>query len=228
MSDNPRTYCINHFTPEQYRRMRYAVVNLRNYLAFPRRRYTKRQMRTLIEEKGLQGEVAVYMKGQTMNTTLHKNVFVDQGGPYAQGSPYNIALVNDKKGYVYVLEGDAERGIYLQYPLNGERNFFKGEEQAAFTVPKGQERLKVDELKGEEGINHIVVLFSRKQLRMEQLVDEMNSLEGPLDVLQRLYTVLGSELIPSTYLEFDKVGNRAKGVATDQQVMPVIIEYKQQ
>ncbi len=228
MSENPRTYCINHFTEGQYRRMRYAVVNLRNYLLFPKRRYSKRQMRTLVEEKGLQGEVAVYVNGQTMNTVRRENVFVDQGGPYAQGSPYNIAIVNDKKGYVYVLEGDAERGIYLQFPQKGERAFFKGEEQAAFTVPEGQERLKVDELKGEEGINHLVVLFSKKQLRIEQLIDEMNSIEENLDVLQRVYSVLGTDLIPTTFLEFDKVGNKAQGVATDQQIMPIIIEYKQQ
>lgn len=228
MSENPRTYCINHFTKEQYKRMRYAVVNLRKYLTFPKRKYSKRQLKTLTEEKGLMGEVAVYMGGQVLNTVRKENVYIDQGGPYTPGSSYNIAIVNDKKGYVYVLEGDAERGIYLQFPQKGERAFFKGEEQAAFTVPKGQERLHVDELKGEHGINHIVVLFSKKQLRIEQLIDQMNSIEEPLDVVQRVFSVLGSDLIPTTYLEYDKVGSRVQGIATDQQIMPIIIEYKQQ
>lgn len=228
MSENPRIYCINHFTEEQYKRMRYAVVNMRNYLTFPKRKYSKRQLKVLAEEKGLMGEVAVYMGGQVLNTVRKENVYIDQGGPYSQGSPYNIAIVNDKKGYVYVLEGDAERGIYLQFPQKGERAFFKGEEQAAFTVPKGQERLHVDELKGEHGINHIVVLFSKKQLRIEQLIDQMNSIEEPLDVVQRVFSVLGTDLIPTTYLEYDKVGNKVQGIATDQQIMPIIIEYKQQ
>lgn len=228
MSDNPRTYCINHFSLEQYRRMRYAVINLRNYLVFPRRRYSKKQLRTLAEEKGLMGEVAVYMQGKAITTIRKENVYVDQGGPYAQGSPYNIAVVNDKKGYVYVIEGDAERGIYLQFPQKGERAFFKGEQADAFTIPEGQERLKVDELKGEHGTNHIVVLFSKKQLRIEQLIDDMNSIEEPLDVLQRVYSILGADLIPATYLEYDKVGSRVQGIATDQQIMSVIIEYKQQ
>ncbi|MGH1334763.1 MAG: DUF4384 domain-containing protein [Aureispira sp.] len=228
MSENPRTYCINHFSEEQYRRMRYAIVNLRNYLVFPKRRYSKRQLKTLAEEKGLMGEVAVYMQGKTLSTVRKENVFVDQDGPYAQGTPYNIAIVNDKKGYVYVLEGDAERGIYLQFPQKGERAFFKGEEQAAFTVPKGQERLKIDELKGPEGVNHIVVLFSKKQLRIEELIDQMNSIEEPLDVVQRVFSILGSNLIPTTYLEYDKTGSRVQGIATDQQIMPIIIEYKQQ
>ncbi|MFK7797290.1 MAG: hypothetical protein AB8E82_07525 [Aureispira sp.] len=228
MSENPRTYCINHFTEGQYRRMRYAVVNLRNYLTFPKRRYTKRQLKTLTEEKGLKGEVVVYMAGQTLNTIRKENVFVDQGGPYAQGTAYNIAVVNDKKGYVYVLEGDGERGIYLQFPQKGERAFFKGEESAAFTVPKAQNRLKVDELKGENGVNHIVVLFSKKQLRIEDLIDEMNNIEEPLDALQRMFAVLGTDLIPTTYLDYDKTGSRVQGIATDQQIMPLIIEYKQQ
>lgn len=227
MSDNPRIYCINHFTQEQYHRMRYAIVNLRNYLTFPKRRYSKRQLRTLAEEKGLMGEVAVYMGGQPLNTVRKENVFVDQDGPYHQGSSYNIAIVNHNKGYVYVLEGDAERGIYLQFPTKGERAFFKGDQQAAFTIPKGQERLKVDELKGEQGINHVVVLFSKKQLRIEELIDKMNSIEEPLDVLQRVYSVLGTDIIPSNYLKYDKTGSKAQGIATDQQIMPIFIEYKQ-
>jgi hypothetical protein len=228
MSENPRIYCINHFTEGQYRRMRFAVVNLRNYLTFPKLRYNKRQLKTLAEEKGLKGEVAVYMAGQTLHTVRKENVFVDQGGPYAQGTAYNMSIVNDKKGYVYVLEGDSERGIYLQFPQKGERAFFKGEESAAFTVPKGQNRLNVDELKGENGVNHIVVLFSKKQLRIEELIDKMNSIEEPLDALQRVFSVLGTELIPTTYLTYDKAGSRVQGIATDQQIMPIIIEYKQQ
>ena len=105
--------------------------------------------------------------------------------------------------------------------------FFKGETTAEFIIPSNMERLKVDELKGKEGKNHIVVLFSKKQLRIEQLIDEMNSIEEYMDVVQRIYTIIGTDLIPSNNLTYDKNGIQVQGIATDQQVMPVIIEYKQ-
>ena len=228
MADNPRLHCCNHFTPEQYLRMRYTAVSLRNYLKFPKRKYSKRQLRTLAEEKGLSGEVAIYMNQQPLTATQHNGVYIAGNPPFASGSRYNIAIVNRAKCYIYVLEGDAERGMVLQYPQKGDKQFFKGEEEQAFIVPSNEERLQVDALKGETGVNHIIVLFSKKQLPIEQLMKEMNEIEEPLDALQRLYTTMGPQLIPSTYLGYSPTSIAVEGIATDQIIMPVVVEYQQQ
>lgn len=227
MSNNPRLYCCDHFTEQQYQKMLYAAINLRTYLKFPKSQYSKRQLKVLAEDKGLDGQVSVYMQGNEMPVVRNGNLYLNDKETYATNTTYNIAVVNKQKGYIYVLEGDAERGIYLQYPKKGDKVFFKGETTAEFIIPSNMERLKVDELKGKEGKNHIVVLFSKKQLRIEQLIDEMNSIEEYMDVVQRIYTIIGTDLIPSNNLTYDKNGIQVQGIATDQQVMPVIIEYKQ-
>lgn len=228
MADNPRLYCCQHFTPEQYKRMRYAVSHLRTYLEFPKRRYTKRQLRTLSEEKGIGGKVAVYMNQQPLNAVHHSNIYVAQEGPFSTGTRFNLAVTNDNKCYIYVLEGDTERGLSLRFPLQGDKQYFKGGEEKTFMVPSNQTYLKVDELKGEQGINHIIVLFSKKQLRIEQLLDQMNAIEEPLDAVQRLYSVMGHKIIPSTYLTYASEDIEVEGIATDQIVLPVIVEYQQQ
>lgn len=228
MSDNPRLYCCDHFTQQQYLKMMYAAIKMRKYLTFPKSQYSKRQLKILAGEKGIHGEVSVYMQGQEMPTQKENNVYVNKKNTYSKGATYNIAIANYKKGYVYVLEGDAERGIYLQYPKKGDKVFFKGEEKTEFIVPSADKRLKIDELKGEDGKNHIVVLFSKKQLRIEQLIDEMNSIDEYIDVVQRIYMVIGTNLIPSKNLTYGKTGINVQGIATDQQIMPVIIEYMQQ
>lgn len=228
MSDNPRLYCCNHFTPEQYKRIRYALIYLRSYLTFPKRRYSKRQLKTLAADKGLEGEVAVYMNQQPLTTTRSNGIHIANNEPFASGTQYNLAIVNNAKCYIYVLEGDAKRGIYLQYPKKGDKQFFKGEEETAFIIPANEERLEIDEQKGEKGINHIIVLFSKKQLRINQLIDEMNSIEEPLDAVQRLYSILGAKLIPNTYLNYAEEGVKVNGIATDQNIMPVVVEYRQQ
>lgn len=227
MSDNPRLYCCDHFTEQQYKKMLYAAINLRTYLSFPKSEYSKRQLKILAEEKGLDGQVSVFMRGNEMPVSRKGNTYVNDKETYSTNTTYNIAIVNNQKGFIYILEGDAERGVYLLYPQKGDKVFFKGETSAEFIVPSNLERLKVDELKGKDGKNHIVVLFSKKQLRIEQLVDEMNSIEEYLDVVQRIYTVIGTDIIPSNNLTYDKNGIHVEGIATDQQIMPVIIQYQQ-
>jgi hypothetical protein len=227
MSDNPRLYCCDHFSEQQYLKMLYAAVNLRTYLNFPKSQYSKRQLKVLAEEKGLNGQVSVYMQGNEMPVIRNGNLYFNEKETYSTNSTYNIAIVNNQKGYIYVLEGDAERGVNLQYPKKGDKVFFKGETTNEFIVPSSLERLKVDASKGKDGKNHIVVLFSKKQLRIEQLINEMNQIEEYMDVVQRIYTVIGTDLIPSKNLTYNKSGIQVQGVATDQQIMPVFIEYKQ-
>lgn len=227
MSDNPRLYCCDHFTEQQYQKMLYAAVNLRNYLSFPKSQYSKRQLKVLAEEKGLNGQVSIHMQNSEVPVIRNGNLYFNDQEVFAANTPYTISVVNNQKGYIYVLEGDAERGVQLQYPKKGDKVFFKGETTAEFIVPSNSESLKVDGTKGKDGKNHIVVLFSKKQLRIEQLIEEMNSIEKHMDVVQRIYTVIGTDLIPSNNLTYNKNGVQVQGVATDQQIMPVIIEYKQ-
>jgi len=227
MSDNPRLYCCDHFTEQQYQKMLYAAIHLRTYLNFPKSEYSKRQLKVLAEEKGLDGQVSILMQGREMSVTRKGNLYLNDQQTYSAGTTYNIALVNKQKGYIYVLEGDAERGISLQYPMKGDKVFFKGDKATDFIVPANLEYLKVDETTGEDGKNHIVVLFSKKQLRIEQLIQEMNSIEESMDVVQRIYMVIGTDLIPSKNLTYNKNGIQVQGVASDQQIMPVIIQFKQ-
>jgi hypothetical protein len=229
MSNNPRLYCCKHFSPQQYKRMMYTALNIRNYLTFPKSEYSRKQLRTLAEEKGIQGEVNVYIQGKPMTARRDKNMYINEEYTYPSSTPYKMSLTYNNKGYVYVLEGDNERGIYLQYPLKGDKVFFNGKEPATFMVPSGDKMLEVDELKGEGGKNHIVILFSKKQLRIVELIDQMNSIEEEMDVVQRIYSIIGTDLIPAKNLVYDKKGAiKVAGIATDQQIMPVIIEYKQQ
>lgn len=225
MSDNPRLYCCNSFTEGQYRRMLYAALNIRNYLEFPKSGYSKKQLRQLAEEKGIEGEVNVFMGSRALKTTLDGNLYQNKTNVYTEGDVFKVGVTNYKKGYIYVLEGDREKGIYIKYPDfdKGDKVFSTGEEK--MTVVVGP--LKVDELVGPNGLNHIVVLFSRKPLKIKALVQEMNDIDLDLDVIQRLYRVIGPDIIPTQYLEYNGGIQKVKGIAVDKFIAPVIIEYKQ-
>ena len=61
---------------------------------------------------------------------------------------------------------------------------------------------------------------------MAALVKQMNDIEDNLDAIQRAYKIIGENMIPSQYLEYVP-GAKVKGVAIDQHIAPIIIEYKQ-
>lgn len=225
MSDNPRLYCCNSFTKGQYRRMLYAALNIRNYLEFPKSGYSKKQLRQLAEEKGIEGEVNIFMGNRALKATLDGNLYQNKTNVYTEGDIFKIGVTNYKKGYIYVLEGDREKGIYVKYPDfdKGDKVFSTGEEK--MTVVVGP--LKVDELVGPSGLNHIVVLFSRKPLKIKDLVKQMNDIDLDLDVIQRMYRVIGSDIIPTQYLEYNEGNQKVKGIAVDKFIAPIIVEYKQ-
>ena len=225
MSDNPRLYCCNSFTEGQYRRMLYAALNIRNYLVFPKSGYSKKQLRQLAEEKGIEGSVNVYMGSKALKTSLNGNLYQNKSNVFTEGDIFKIGLTNYKKGYVYVLEGDREKGIYISYPdfEKGDKVYSTGEEKMDIVVGP----LKVDELVGPNGLNHIVVLFSRKPLKIKELVKEMNAIDLDLDVIQRMYRVIGPNIIPTQYLEYSEGNPKVKGIAVDKFIAPIIIEYKQ-
>lgn len=225
MCENPRLNCCDHFTAEQYKRMLFAAINLRTYLSFPKSEYSKKQLKVLAEEKGIEGEVIAYFMGNELTTTRDINIYANNETPFYPKSPYSLKITNHKKGYVYVLEGDRDQGIYLRYPLQGDKFFFR--EKAEFTVPSNGDKLKVDRMAGEDGKNHIIVLFAKKQLKIEELINQMNEIDADIDVIQRVYSVIGTNMIPSKNLTYAKSGIKVSGIATDQQIVPVIIEYLQ-
>lgn len=227
MSDNPRIYCCNRFSPEQYNKMLFAAMNIRHYLTFPKSKYTKKQLANLYEEKGIEGEIEVYFKGMTMTTNRDKNLYISTLPPQSAGTPYRMKIINSKKGYVYVLEGDSTRKVRLEFPRKGDKFFFLGETKEEFVVPANDIMMKVDDNSGFDGKNHIVILFSKKQLQIEKLIEEMNKIEEPIDVIQRVYTIIGTDLIPVKNLTYDKALIKVSGIATDQTILPIIIEYQQ-
>ncbi len=225
MSDNPRLYCCNQFTTGQYKRMLYAAIHIRNELEFPPSGYSRKQLKQMALDKGIEGSVTVQMGNQAIKSELDGNLYHHKGAVYSEGDVYKITATTYKKGYVYILEGDREKGIYVKFPdlEKGDKAFSPNDEKMEVVVSP----LKVDELAGEDGLNHIVVLFSRRQLEIDQLVREMNDIELDLDVIQRIYRVIGPDMIPTHYLDYSPTSQKVEGIAIDKFIAPVIIEYQQ-
>jgi len=228
MSNNPLLYCCNRFSPQQYRRMLYALLHIRQGLTFPRSEYSKKQLKQMAWDKGIEGEVKIRVDGSVMKVMRDGGLFRNKINVYTSGHAYKIDVTNFRKGYVYILEGDRSRGVKQLFPQKGQSPFFYEDKKVNFKVTKYDNKpLEVDESVGEDGLNHIIVLFTRKPIKIADKVKEMNAIDEELDVIQRVYKVLGSDIIPNQNLTFSGNSLKVKGIAIDQFIAPLVIEYKQ-
>jgi len=221
MSDNPRLNCVDKFTRQQYARMLYTAINIRNYLQFPKS--NKKNTKALEAEYGVDGEVLVQINSAAMLTKLERNLYKANYN-YSAGSVYKISINNSKQCYIYILEGDSLRGTNLIYPQKGDKPFFDNQKYA-FTYPK--DPLLVDNQ--HIGTNYICVLFSKKQLPIAEMIKKLNALNEPKkNLMQKFYLLYGKDVVASHYLNYDDKGNmRVSGLTNERTIAPIWIEYKQ-
>ncbi len=227
MSDNPRTACVSRFTRQQYARMLYAATNMRNYLLFPKTAFSKKQLKAMEENYGISGEAILLVNGLSSGAAqLDRNVF--QFPNLAIGSQLRLQITNQRKAYIYVLEGNTERGVSLIYPKKGDKLYFE-DQSITFSAPAGDQNFTInDKFKG---TNYICVLFSKKQLNIQELLKQINAVPNlTLNPLQRIYYVMGSELVAANDLLYSVNGNQSKvsGLTAERYIVPLFIQYKAQ
>ena len=225
MSDNPRISCLTTFTRQQYGRMLYAALNIRNYLAFPRNGMSAKQRKKLEESYGISADVDLLFDGMTPSVTLERNLYIVNKKQQA-GNSFKINISNHRKCYIYVLEGDQERGVQLLYPNKGDKLFFD-DKTTRFSLPADDQSFTVDS-KG-KGSNYITILYSKNQLNIQDVLTKINSVEdSKLNILQRIYFVLGEDIVPINDLSYDTKGLiKVSGITTERTLVPIFIEYRQ-
>ena len=219
MCDNPREECLTKLTRQQYRRIMYAAMYIRNYLSFPvLEGMDKKYLRSLEEKYGQKGNINIKINGSEPPMVLIKNLYkID--GQYSAGSSIDLDITNFRKGYIYVFEGDDTRGMRLLYPTENDKQFFK-DEKASFQVPA----FKIDE-KG--GANYICIMFSKKQLNSGTFLKEINNQTKEQTLFQRFYSAHGDKIVSNKDIELGNSKIDFKAISTERYLVPIFIEYEQ-
>jgi hypothetical protein len=226
MSDNPRSSCVTTFTKQQYARMLYAAINIRNYLAFPKSSLSAKQRKAVEESYGIAAQVDLLVDGSTAGTSLERNLYT-LNRKQASGSDIKLNINNSRKCYIYVLEGDKERGTQLIYPQKNDKLYFE-DKNIKFSVPSNDGSISIDSRGA--GSNYIAILFSKKQLNIQDLLKKINEVPNvSLNMLQRIYYVIGEDLVPTHELSYDTKGLiKVSGITSERVIVPIFIEYSQE
>jgi len=226
MSDNPRISCVTVFTKQQYARMLYTAINIRNYLTFPKSSLSAKQRKAVEEAYGIAAQIDLLIDGNTAGTNLVRNLYTVSRKQTA-GSDIKININNSRKCYIYVLEGDNARGTHLIYPQKNDKLYFE-DKNFKFGVPSNDGSISIDN--GGAGSNYIAILFSKKQLNIQDLLKKINEVPNTkFDMLQRIYYVLGEDLVPTHDLLYDVKGLvKVSGITSERVIIPIFIEYVQE
>lgn len=225
MSDNPRLACVNKFSRQQYARMLYTALNIRNYLEFPKNPNAQKQQKALEKEYGIDGEVAMLVGNLIPPAELDGNIYKILA-TYAGGLEYKLNITNSKKCYIYVLEGDSLRGVQLLYPKAGDKVYFE-DKKVTFSVPSSGKILQMDD--ASMGSNYLCVLFSKKQLPIADMIKKMNEIEDSrLSLMQRFYKLQSNDIVAIKDLQYSNAATKVTGITSDEYIVPIFIEYYQE
>lgn len=226
MSDNPRYECRRKLTKEQYRRIMYAATYIRNYLAFPvSAEMSKKYLKSLKKQFGVKLDVELKIDAKSPNFFLNRNLYKVRG-KYNAGVNYQLEITNYQKGYLYILEGDDERGLKLIYPMSGDKQFFK-DGKTTISLPTKADAFDIDN-NNKSKANYICVMFSRKQLPIKTFMKEVNEYNHTkLTLFQRFYAAHEDQIVANKDIEFKNNKMELEALTVDRALVPLFIEFEQ-
>jgi len=207
--------CRQKFTRGQLKRMNYAVLNHRDYLAFPS---LKKNEPELIGS--LSGSIMLEIADKPLPTKLDKNLFQSREGFYS-GTNWQMYISNQQTAYVYVIASNLKHDMSVLFPLEGQSALIK-KGQKKFALPGDDYMYQMDDTKGKD---YICVLYSKRLLKIEKVVKNMKAAKG--NFMQRLYKSLGKHVVPLNQINYKQ--RRAIEFAADagkEYIVPVVIEMK--
>jgi hypothetical protein len=224
MSENPRMECLNKLTRQQYRRIMYAATYIRNYLSFPIiEGVDKKYLKSLEEKYGQKGSVEIKFDGARPTIVLNRNLYKVYG-EYSSENTYAIDIINFRKGYIYVFEGDDKRGLKALYPFEGDKFYFK-DERSGIHLPQDQEFYKIDE---KPGTNYICIMFSKKQILVQDFIKKVNSQAAELSIFQKFYAAHSADIVSTEDIDFSTTKVEFSAVSTERFLVPIFLEFEHQ
>lgn len=210
--------CRQQFSKGQLARMNYAALNHRSYLKFPPSRPNKEV--TINKDILLSGELILEFSGQKIQTEIDGNLYKSVE-PFYSGTNYRLSIINNEAAYVYVLGSNRDNRTTLLFPKPNASALIasKGER---VDLPGGRYYFQMDETKGQD---YLIVLYSKKPLEMQEVMRQLKFKSG--NVIQRLYQVLGRDVVPLTDIKYSEDGRLRFSAATQEQtIVPIFVEIE--
>lgn len=209
--------CRQYFSPQQLARINYAALNFRKYLKFPQK--PKPPSNQPPKEWKLSGELELEIDGQRIPTRLDGNLYKGKRS-YSEGTNYQLFINNEQQAYVYVFGSDLTKKSTLLFPTGNQSALLENKHNR-FALPSSYQMFQLDDTKGKD---YVCVLYSKKALNMEFILQQMEQLSGTFT--QRLYKTLGVYVVPANAIDYSTAGSlKFSAVTGEKYIVPIMVEF---
>lgn len=111
-------------------------------------------------------------------------------GQYKAGSRFRIYVTNFEPAFVYAIGADERGGLFQLFPYDETVSPALTYARSDVALPGDEAFIELDENPGKE---HLVVLYSKTPLNLEQVQGTMRSTQGTLE--QKVRAALGTQLV---------------------------------
>lgn len=163
-----------------------------------------------------------HIDGSLMQASRREEMVWQMTEPYPSGTRFRVELESEYPGYIYALGGDLT-GEYVELFPRSRRVSAIVDKGDTLVMPGPTEDFytRMDET---VGMDFYVILYSRDELPIRDVVQAVNSAQGPIH--ERLESVLDERLDNLSNPEYGGRGIQFSAHVGDEGVMPVIVEIE--
>lgn len=171
----------------------------------------------------MQGELTFnHIDGKTMDANVSGDVF-RMNSSYPSGTRFNVEITTDKPAYVYVIATDKTNKYNRIFPRDPNYSSHLGSNSTV--VMPGPTENYFTKMDNTIGTDYYILLYSKKQLDLDDIVNKMNYGSG--DIQTRLRSVFGRKLVDQNDVTLsDNGGIKFAANSKRRMVLPVIVELE--
>lgn len=169
------------------------------------------------------GEIKLVQdNGALINTQLTNDKgYYQTNSDYASGTKFRIYLSNDETAYVYVFGTDQTNAYFPLFPYDENISSILNYKNSSLALPS--ENLYI-QITGEPGTDYLVILYSKEEIHLKDLMDKMQNTAGRVD--ERLQSILSNSIVNNKNIKWDSGSIKFSGTGNGKTLVPVFVEIK--
>jgi len=141
--------------------------------------------------------------------------------PYSSGTKFRIYLMNNESAYIYVFGTDTTNEFFRLFPVNDNISPVLNYKNSNIALPGENYYI---ELNDQPGNNYLVILYSKEEIQLNNLLNKMQNLDGKIN--ERLNSALGNSIVNHDKIDWSQNEIVFSGNGEGKTLLPIYVEIR--
>jgi uncharacterized protein YvpB len=143
--------------------------------------------------------------------------------PYSSGTRFRIYISNNQPAFVYAISTDLSNEITKIFPYEEGISAALTDKKNDVAIPDEDHFIEFDNKPGKD---FLCVLYSREELDLNKLVQQIGSQSGSFE--ERIFKVIGEKMVDPKNIQFSKDKIAFNGFSRGKKIIPMMVELEHQ